>query len=329
MRGNFNSYLDIPFGDPFGGVPYGEYNDPVTATVAGAGAAANIAGGIFGKGSAKKAARAQQAAAQAAQQALTDNTNKANEALYQSYDKGRGDLLPWLDNGTGAINQLGYGLGLSDNGTGVKGDLLRNFGASDFQVDPGYQFVMDQGQRGIQNSAAAGGGLLSGATLKALTRFNQDTASNQYQNSYNRFNQNKQQQLNSLFNMAGVGQQAAGMIGQYGMNTGNAVSNNLTSLGANAANLIKGAGDAKAAGIMGGANAITQGIGGALNFAGGMASIPGVLPGTAPQTSIGSYTPFNPNQYQFLGTNQSAGGLGTLSGLGAVANRASSYIPFA
>ena len=327
MRGNSYWSLDIPFGDPFGGAAYGEYNDPVTATIAGVGAAGSIGGGIFGKGASKKAARAQQAAALAAQQALTDNTNKANEALYQAYDKGRGDLLPWLDNGTGAINQLGFGLGVGDNGTGVKGDLLRNFGASDFQADPGYQFTLDQGQRGIQNSAAAGGGLLSGATLKALTRFNQDTASNQYQNSYNRFNQNKQQQLNSLFNMAGVGQQAAGMIGQYGMNTSNAVSNNLTSLGANAANLIKGAGDAKAAGIIGGANAITQGIGGALNFAGGMASIPGVMQTSAP--SIGSYTPFNPNQYQFLGTNQSAGGLGTLSGLGAVANRASSYLPFA
>ncbi len=158
-------------------------------------------------------------------------------------------------------------------GQGEKGGLLRNFSQADFQVDPGYQFALDQGQRGIQNSAAAGGSLLSGATLKALTRFNQDTANNQYQNSYNRFNQNQQQQLNTLFNMSGVGQNAAGQIANYGTQMGNTVAGNLIGLGSAGANLQTQAGNAAASGVIGGANAIAQGIGGAINTLGSAASL--------------------------------------------------------
>ena len=135
----------------------------------------------------------------------------------------------------------------------------------DFQEDPGFQFALDQGMRGIQGSAAAGGGLLSGATLKALTRFNQDTANNQFQNSFDRFNQNKQQNLNTLFNASGIGQQSAGAIGAYNMNANNQIANNLNNLGMAKGGLFTQAGNAQAAGLMGGANAMAQGIGWALN----------------------------------------------------------------
>lgn len=150
-------------------------------------------------------------------------------------------------------------------GQGEKGGLLRNFSLSDFQEDPGYQFALSQGMRGIQGSAAAGGGLLSGATLKALTRFNQDTANNQFQNSFDRFNQNKLQNLNTLLNVSGIGQQSAGAIGAYNMNANNQIANNLNNLGMAKGGLLTQAGNAQAAGVMGGANALTQGIGGALN----------------------------------------------------------------
>lgn len=69
--------------------------------------------------------------------------------------------------------------------------LTRNFAMSDYQADPGYQFRLDQGNRGLNNSAAAGGGLLSGATLKAIARWNSDQASQEYQNAVNRYNFNR------------------------------------------------------------------------------------------------------------------------------------------
>src|SRR5687768_16197574 len=79
MRNNY-WHSEFPVGDPFGGVPYGEYNDPMTA-MAGAGAAASVGGGLFGKSSAKKAAKIQSGAAQKAADAMSVSTNQANSVL--------------------------------------------------------------------------------------------------------------------------------------------------------------------------------------------------------------------------------------------------------
>lgn len=70
-------------------------------------------------------------------------------------------------------------------------NLLADFSAKDFQEDPGYQYRLEQGNRGVENSAAAKGSQLSGATLKALGRFNQNEASNEYDKSFNRFRTQK------------------------------------------------------------------------------------------------------------------------------------------
>ena len=62
--------------------------------------------------------------------------------------------------------------------------------AADMANDPGYQFRLDQGNKALQASAAARGTLLSGGTLKALDQYNQDYASGEYGNVYNRALQN-------------------------------------------------------------------------------------------------------------------------------------------
>lgn len=51
--------------------------------------------------------------------------------------------------------------------------------------NPAYQFALAQGNQQIQNSAAARGTLLSGATAKALDQFGQGAASQYYQQDYN------------------------------------------------------------------------------------------------------------------------------------------------
>ena len=70
-------------------------------------------------------------------------------------------------------------------------------------------------------SAAATGGAQSGSTLKALSRFNQDYASNEYANWYNR-----------LANMAGQGGTQANSLGVMGYNTAGQVGQALTNAGA-------------------------------------------------------------------------------------------------
>lgn len=55
-----------------------------------------------------------------------------------------------------------------------------------FQADPGYQFRQQQQQQAIERSAAAGGGLFSGATLSDLAQKSSQMASDEYGNAYNR-----------------------------------------------------------------------------------------------------------------------------------------------
>ena len=61
------------------------------------------------------------------------------------------------------------------------------FEAEDFEADPGYEFRRSEGGRGVEQGASARGSLLSGAALKELTRFNQDTASNEFDRAHGRW----------------------------------------------------------------------------------------------------------------------------------------------
>lgn len=70
-------------------------------------------------------------------------------------------------------------------------NLVRDFQMSDFQADPGYQYRLEQGGRALENSAASRGMQLSGATLKALTRFGQNEGSNEFDRSFNRYRTQK------------------------------------------------------------------------------------------------------------------------------------------
>jgi hypothetical protein len=61
-----------------------------------------------------------------------------------------------------------------------------NFNAQDLQNQPGYQFQLGQGQAAIQGGAAAQGGLLSGATQKALAKYGQGLAGTEFGQEYAR-----------------------------------------------------------------------------------------------------------------------------------------------
>lgn len=151
--------------------------------------------------------------------------------------------------------QTDPGVNASDPGFGA---LSKNFGASDFQTDPGYQFRMQQGQDALDNSAASRGGLLSGAQLKATSQYNQNFASNEYSNAYNRFNTNKMNNFNQLSGVAGTGQVANNLVGQLGQQTANNISNNQTSAGAARSSGYIAQGNALNSGLSQGVNALGQ-----------------------------------------------------------------------
>jgi hypothetical protein len=129
------------------------------------------------------------------------------------------------------------------------------FGADKFKADPGYAFRMSEGMKALERSAAARGGLLSGATLRGTQRYGQDLASQEYQNAFNRYQAERAGTLNPYQALAGTAQSSANVLGQQAGQFGNAMASNII-----------GAGNAQAAGQIGAANAIVGGLGQGLNF---------------------------------------------------------------
>jgi hypothetical protein len=124
------------------------------------------------------------------------------------------------------------------------GKYARDFGMQDFQQDPGYAFRLSEGQKAIERSAAARGGLQSGSALKAAARFGQDLGSQEYKNAFSRYQTNRSNQLNPLFGL---------------MNTGIGAANNLTDIagqqGQNRADAINAQGTYSASGTVASGNA--------------------------------------------------------------------------
>lgn len=218
-------------------------------------AAAVVGSAVVGAGasslSASKAAKAQKKAA-----AQANDTTLAQLAQQQKqYDQDRADLAPYREQGYKTLGQLGAG-------TVAGGEFNRNFTMADYEADPGYQFRLDQGNRGVQASAAAQGGVLSGGTLKALARYNQDAASQEYGAAYNRWSSNTTDRYNRLAGIAGVGQQAT--------NTGIAAgANNQAAQAAGAGQIsqnILGAGNARASQYVAQGNAIGGAVGQVGNY---------------------------------------------------------------
>lgn len=136
---------------------------------------------------------------------------------------------------------------------------------------PGYDFSRSEGMRGIERSAAARGGLNSGATLRALAQYNTGLADQTY-NSY----------LNRLFSVAGLGQSSTGQIGAAGQATGANIAQNLSNIGQ-----ARGSSYANQGNIWGNA------IGGAFNAFGQYYQ-------NRPQATGGS-TPYNQGAWQNYG----------------------------
>lgn len=139
------------------------------------------------------------------------------------------------------------------------GSLTRNFTDADIDADPVYQrtfqTALNNGNQAVNRLAAAGGGLNSGATLKALTKFGADTANTYAGGAYDRFNNNNTQIYNRLAGISGSGQTAVNTMSQSGQQNAATVGNNLI-----------GIGNARAAASVGAGNAINSGIGSVSNF---------------------------------------------------------------
>jgi hypothetical protein len=208
-------------------------------------AGGSLLGGLFGASGAKKAAKAQLQAAREAN-ALQEKMFNQQVALQE----------PFRQAGLTTQSELMRQFGLGGDATSAGyGNMLRDFSAEDFQADPGYAFRLQEGLKGMDRQAAARGGLISGAALKAAQRYGQDMGSQEYQNAYNRYNQNRGTRYNMLTGQQAVGQSAT-----------NAQTQAAGSYGQQAGQTLMDMGNARASGYMGAANAYSnalQGVGNA------------------------------------------------------------------
>jgi hypothetical protein len=186
-------------------------------------------------------------AASSAASTQSDAANRAADLQNAQYQQTRADQMPFLQAGVTALNQLAP---MAAN--------YETFGQQQFQQDPGYAFRLSEGQKALDRSAAARGGLISGSALKAAQRYGQEMGSQEYTNAFNRYQTERQARLGPLQSLAGVGQTTASTLGQAG-----------ASNAANVGNLMTGGAAASAAGQVGAANALTSGLGTYLNYSQG------------------------------------------------------------
>lgn len=211
----------------------------VTAALIGAGGA--IVGGMISGSAAKSAAGTQAAAAR-----------DAADVQRQMFERQVELQEPWRKAGEGALNRLTAGLAAG-------GEFATPFSKTNWQTDPGYQFRLGEGLKALDRQAAARGGLISGAALKAATRYGQDYGSGEYQNAFNRYYQERQNMLAPLQSLAGVGQTTAQQLGSAGQTMASNVGEMMTSGAAARASGYVGQANALSGALSGGANAYLQG----------------------------------------------------------------------
>lgn len=207
---------------------------------------AAIGGGVIASSAAKKASRAQVQASQ--------DANAAQERMFQKQMELQ---EPFRQGGMTAQNEIMQLLGIGGDKTAAGyGSLGKSFGTEQFQQDPGYGFRQAEGMKALERSAAARGNLLSGSTLKGVQRFGQDLASQEYQNAFNRYQVERTAKLNPLQSLMGSGQSATNvMTGAAGQ------------MGQNEASNLYNAGQARASGYVGSANALSNALGQIGSFA--------------------------------------------------------------
>lgn len=231
-------------------------------------ATAVVASAVIGGYSANKAAGT---AASATTEAANTSANVQREMFERQVELQE----PWRQAGQEALNKL---IPLTE---------YQRFGMNQFQADPGYQFRLSEGMKAIERSAAARGLLQSGGTLKGIQRYGQEFAANEYGNAFNRYQAERQAQLNPLQSLAGVGQTTAQNLGTAAGQLGSNLGQTYLTSGIQA-------GQARASGYLGGANALTGALNTGLNYYQNQQLMNNLFPSSGGQqyTYGSGYTPY-------------------------------------
>ena len=181
--------------------------------------AASLGSGLIGAYGATKAADTSAAA-----------SANALALQKQIYDQQTALNAPYNAAGVTAQNKMLSLLGLGGDTTAPGyGKYAKDFSMADYTADPGYAFRLSEGMKQLTHNAAGRGGLISGGTMKGIQDYAQSSASQEYGNAYQRYLQNRQNQLQPLANLTTSGLSAANQqsaaAGTYGANASNTLTN--------------------------------------------------------------------------------------------------------
>ena len=196
------------------------------AIALGVGALGGVASSAIGAGAARSAGRAQEAAAQQG----IDEQRRQFDAMQQL-------LAPYVQAG-------GPGLEALMSAAGLRGPESQAQAIQQQEQGPLFQGLMQQGENAILQNASATGGLRGGNVQGALAQFRPQL-----------LNQLFNQQYERLAGITSLGQNAAAMQGNAGLQTGANIANSFGQIGA-----------AQAGARLGAANSINQGIGSVANM---------------------------------------------------------------
>jgi len=289
-------------------------------------AGAVVGSALIGSQGAKSAASSQADAATKAADVQTQSNKDALALQEKLYREQVALQEPYRQAGLTGQNRLMELLGLGGNTSAADygsanrqfsmngfdpNSLMKNFTSADYQADPGYAFRLSEGMKQLGHQAAGRGGAVSGTSLKGLQDYAQNSASQEYQNAFNRFQANRSaqgQEYGNAFNRFQT--ERTNMLQPLGnlMASGQSAASNQGSAagayGSNGANLITGAGNAIASGITNAGNAIGAGqLGQANTFANGLGTAASTYQNT---TNFNNW--LNRNQPNYVIPMQAGGG---------------------
>lgn len=146
--------------------------------------------------------------AAAAGSAQADATSAAAKLQMKMYKRTREDLSPFRKIGEDTFNKLQNKLP----------ELTTPFAPTieEMMKTPGYQFTLDQGLKGVQNSYAAKGLGSSGAALKGAADYATGLADSTYNTRFTQDLTNRQNTYNMLSGVSTLGENAAAQTGSTG-----------------------------------------------------------------------------------------------------------------
>ena len=182
----------------------------------------SFAGAALGLGSSLLGSKEQGKAAGVSQEALNKYGKESREDFLKYSDVAMEKTDPWAEAGASALDVYKKAV--------LEGDY------SAFNTSPGYQFRQDEAQKGVERSAAARGGALSGNAVKGITEYSQNIASGEYTNWLNPVYGLSNQGLSASENQASRSMDLARSLDDVGYTVATGTSKNAEAQGQIASN---------------------------------------------------------------------------------------------